>query len=145
MLRVDEEWLRHAERIYPGIRRSIDSYEALDLPPCPRCGSVDTAAVSAGIVGRSIHVSAATTKMHLLPNVVAGDYHCNTCERFFGGPDADPGAGEEGGSLLLDPRMATDDDLEAFVQAVLAQAAKDTRIKRRSKGGPRGGHWKPAT
>ena len=135
MLRVDEEWLRGVENLYPGIRRSIDYYEALDLPPCPGCGSGDTAAVSAGIVGRSIHVSAATTKMRLLPDVVGGDYYCNACARCFGGPDVVPGAIAESGSLLIDLRTTTDDDLEGLIRAVHAQAAKDARVKRRGEGG----------
>jgi hypothetical protein len=129
MLKVDEQWLEDVEKLYPGIRRSIDYYESLDLPPCSGCGSVDTAAVSAGIVGRSIHVSAATTKMRLLPNVVSGDYYCNTCTCYFGEPEAVTDAERDQGPLLLDPRTATDDDFEAFVRALQAQAAKDARIE----------------
>ena len=136
MLTVDEQWLCRVEERYPGIRRNIDYYEALDLPPCPACGSADTAAVSAGIVGRSIHVSAATSKMRLLPNVVPEDYYCHACEQYFGGPDPCEGAKRGEGSLLLDPRTATDDDLEAFVRAIKAQGKKDDRVERRSKRGP---------
>lgn len=135
MLKATEQWLCDAERRHPGIRQTIDRYEALDLPPCPECGSSDTAAVSAGIVGRSILVNGATTKIHLLPNGIPKDYYCNACERYFGGPDTIEGAEQDEGSLLLDPTMATDDDLEAFCRAIHAQAAKDDRVERRSKGG----------
>jgi hypothetical protein len=135
MLKVNEKWLRDAEQHHPGIRQTIDYYEALDLPPCPGRGSSDTAAVSAGIVGRSIHVGAATTKMHLLPNGIPEDYYCNACERYFGGPDAAEGAEQDEGSLFLDPRTVTDDDLEAFCRAIQAQGGKDDRVERRSKGG----------
>ncbi|MCJ7797413.1 MAG: hypothetical protein MUQ56_11735 [Thermoleophilia bacterium] len=133
MLKVSEQWLHDVEQRYPGIRGTIDYYEALNLPPCPGCGSVDTAAVSAGLVGRSIHVGASTTKMRLLPNGIPEDYYCNACERYFGGPDPGDGADRDEGSLLLDPRTATDDDLEAFVRAIHAQAEKDARVQRRSK------------
>jgi hypothetical protein len=51
MLKVSEQWLRDVEERYPGIRGTIDHYEALNLPPCPACGSADTAAVSADIGG----------------------------------------------------------------------------------------------
>jgi hypothetical protein len=139
MLKVNEQWLREVEQRYPGIRQTIDYYEALNLPPCPACGSTDTAAVSAGLVGRSIHVGASTTKIRLLPNGVPEDYYCNACERYFGRPDPASGAEEDEGSLLLDPRTATDDDLEAFCRAIHAQAEKDARVLRRSKGGPTDG------
>lgn len=116
MPKVDEEWLRQVEERYPGNRRSIDYYEGLDLPPCPVCGSDNTAAVSAGVIGRSIHLCAATTKIRLLPNMVPEDYYCWACELYFGGPEPgeDPATGGE--SLLLDPRTATDADLEAMVR-----------------------------
>ena len=132
MLKVSEQWLRDVEERYPGIRGTIDRYEALNLPPCPTCGSADTAAVSAGIVGRSIHVCASTTKIRLLPNGVPEDYYCNACKRYFGGPDPGEGARQVGGSLLLDASTATDEDLEAFVRAIHAQCKKDARVQRRS-------------
>ena len=73
--------------------------------------------------------------MHLVPNGIPEDYYCNVCERYFGGPDPVEGAEQDEGSLLLDPRTATDDDLEAFVRAIHAQGEKDARVERRSKGG----------
>ncbi len=132
MLKVDQGWLDRAEKLYPGIRGSIDYYERLDLPPCPACGSDNTAAVSAGVIGRSIHVLCATTKIRLLPSMVPHDYYCRACELYFGGPDPgdDPTTGGE--SLLVDPRTATDDDLEAMVRGLLRQGEKDERIARRS-------------
>ncbi|MBU2600801.1 MAG: hypothetical protein KKA32_01325 [Actinobacteria bacterium] len=139
MLKVDQEWLDRVEERYPGIRGSIDYYERLDLPPCPACGSDDTAAVSAGVIGRSIHVCAATTKIRLLPNMVPHDYYCWACELYFGGPGPgdDPATGDE--SLLIDPRTATDDDLEAMVRGIHRQAEKDERIARRSTARGKGG------
>lgn len=86
MLKVDQHWLDKAEAIYPGLLETIDCYEKLVLPPCPQCGSADTAKVSTGLVGRSIHAAAATTKMRLLPNGHPADYFCNHCKHYFDGP-----------------------------------------------------------
>lgn len=133
MLKVDETWLSRVEKVYPGIRESIRHFEELNLPSCPACASKDTAAVSAGIVGRSIHVAAATTKIRLLPNVVPGDYFCNTCREYFGIEESAMEAEQEAGSLLLDPRAATEDDLERFVRALRTQGVKSDRIARRSE------------
>ena len=86
MLKVDAAFMQQAEKLYPGFRETLDYYEALDLPHCPRCGSSDTAAVSAGLVGRSMHLAAATTKIKLLPNGRPGSYYCNACSQFFDAP-----------------------------------------------------------
>jgi predicted RNA-binding Zn-ribbon protein involved in translation (DUF1610 family) len=83
MLKVDEEWIRRVEKQYPGIRQNIDSFESADLPSCPRCGSVNTAVVSVGIVGRSIHVAAATNKMRLLPDGHPAEFYCNECGHYL--------------------------------------------------------------
>ncbi len=85
MLKLDEQELDRLEQQHPGIIKTIQHYENAGVPACPKCQSIDTAIVSCGIVGRSIAVSAATTKMHLLPNLPKpGEYFCNTCEKFFG-------------------------------------------------------------
>jgi hypothetical protein len=83
MLKVDDEWIVRAEQQYRGFRKTVDYYEALTLPPCPRCGSADTAKVSSGLVGLSIHVAAATSKIKLLPNGHPADFHCAACDQFF--------------------------------------------------------------
>jgi len=130
MLKVDEEWLCRVEKVYPGIRRSIEHYEMLDLPLCPECGSLDTAAVSAGLVGRSIHIGAATTKMRLLPNAIPEDYYCNACGSYFGGSVAVEGAASDRGSLLLDPKSATAADIEEFCRTLTAEVARAARSSR---------------
>lgn len=63
MLKVNEAWIREAEQTYPGFQKTLDFYESLDLPPCPKCGATDSARVSAGVIRRSIHLAAATTKI----------------------------------------------------------------------------------
>jgi len=88
MLKVDQEWIARAEAQYPGLRKTIYSWDAMDLPPCPLCGSANTAKVSAGLVGRSLHLAAATTKIRLLANGYPADCYCNQCGRYFDGPDS---------------------------------------------------------
>jgi hypothetical protein len=83
MLTVTEEWLRKAEETYPGFRDTLSYYESLDLPACPRCGSANSAKVTTGLVGRSVALAAATTKMKLLPNGHPADFHCGDCDHFF--------------------------------------------------------------
>jgi len=84
MLKVDQKTLDRMESQYKGIVEIILRYEEDELPPCPRCKSEDTAYVSVGIVGRSINLAAATTKIKLIPNgPKRGKYFCNSCEKYF--------------------------------------------------------------
>ena len=93
MLTVTKAWIRKAEAQSPGFRETLEYYEALDLPPCPRCSSTNTAKVSSGLVGRSMALAAATTKMKLVPNRKPGeDFHCGACDQFFGGNPRTGGA-----------------------------------------------------
>ena len=83
MLRVTEDSLERMKPLYPGIREAVAYYESLNLPRCAICASEDTAKVSAGIVGRSILVASATTKMHFRPNGRPAEYFCNKCRQYF--------------------------------------------------------------
>ena len=134
MLKVAEEWLQRVETLYPGIRKTIDYYEGMDLPPCPACDSPDTASVSAGIVGRSIHVAAATSKMRLLADGHPELYYCNTCGTYFSDSDYTPDYAGFKPVGFLDPRKATDEDLEAFCAAIRAQAARPGPPRLREEG-----------
>lgn len=72
------------EEQYPGIRDSIREFEAAILPECQRCGSDDTCRVLIGIIGRTITIAAATTKVKLIANGIGPEKHyCNACKRFF--------------------------------------------------------------
>jgi hypothetical protein len=71
------------ERQYPGFRETVAYWEAQELPSCSRCGSQYTARVSAGLVGRSMRLSGATRKIHLIPNGHPADFWCNSCRRYF--------------------------------------------------------------
>ena len=73
------------EERYPGITEQIRRFENAELPPCPHCGSSDTASVQVGIIGRTININAATRKFKLVPNMPdkRGDYFCNKCGKYF--------------------------------------------------------------
>ncbi len=83
MLKIANESIERAEEIHPGFREMVDRYEALELPPCPGCDSADTARVSSGIVSRSIHLAAASSRFKLVPGIPEGRYWCNACECYF--------------------------------------------------------------
>lgn len=91
MLKVSERWLADAEKQYPGIRETVAYYEAQTVPDCGYCGSSDTAKVSAGLVGRSVTVAAATTRIHLRPNGPnPAPLYCNACGRYFRADEPTP-------------------------------------------------------
>lgn len=84
MLQLSDEELWDLESSYPGIREQVMHFENAVLPICLKCGSVDTADVQIGIVGRTITICGATTKFKLIPNGPRpGRYFCNTCGKFF--------------------------------------------------------------
>jgi len=84
MKTMDDDSIRELEEQYPGFRRSLDAYESADLPPCPMCASTTTSRVITGLIGRTINLAAATTKVKLVPNGRRGDFHCEACDHFFG-------------------------------------------------------------
>ncbi len=84
MLKLSKKELGELEKQHPDIKTTVFYFENAKLPVCPKCQSKDTAQVGRGIVGRSIAVSAATTKFKLLANgPKPGEYYCNSCEKFF--------------------------------------------------------------
>lgn len=84
MLKIDKEALDQMEEQHPGIGETILRFEEAALPVCPRCGSENTADVQCGIIGRTIYIAAATTKLRLIANgPKPGKYFCNTCNEFF--------------------------------------------------------------
>jgi len=83
MKTMDDESIRELEEQYPGFRESVDAHESADLPPCPTCGSTTTAGVITGLIGRTINLAAATTKVKLVPNGRPGGFHCEACDKFF--------------------------------------------------------------
>jgi|SRR5579884_175441 len=84
MLRIDRQQLDKLERDYLGIRKQILKFDEAELPSCSRCGSDDTATVNIGIIGRTINIAGATSKVKLLPNgPMPGKCFCNACSKFF--------------------------------------------------------------
>ncbi len=85
MLKFDKKILQNLEISYPGIIDQIMRFENAELPACIFCGSDDTANVQVGIIGRTINISGATTKVKLIVNgPKPGIYYCNTCKKYFG-------------------------------------------------------------
>jgi hypothetical protein len=83
MLKVSKDRLAALEARYPGIGDTIAGLENGDLPSCPSCHSSDTASVQVGIVGRSIELAAATTKVKLVANNPPERMFCNACNTYF--------------------------------------------------------------
>ncbi len=84
MLKIDQTAIDRMEQSYPGIADQIRHFEAAGLPPCPNCGSTETASVQCGLIQRSINIFAATTKFHLVANLPKGaHFFCNACKQYF--------------------------------------------------------------
>jgi len=85
MLKINQSSLNSMESRYEGILESIKHFEEMQIPPCPRCNSTNTASVQVGVIGRTINLAAATTKFHLVTNggQAFGKYFCNTCRHYF--------------------------------------------------------------
>ena len=85
MLKVSQEYIDNLEKDYPGIQKQIMNYETAELPPCPHCGSDDTASVQVGAVGRLFALIRATSKVTMVANgPKPGEYFCNRCRKYFG-------------------------------------------------------------
>ena len=85
MLRIDPNAVDRLETTYPGIGETIFYFEEATYPACPCCCSQDTASLQCGIIGRTINIAGATTKLKLIANGPRpGQYFCNSCNEFFG-------------------------------------------------------------
>jgi hypothetical protein len=84
MIKISEEQFDIYERSYPGITEQIWRHEHADLPPCTHCGSTDTAVIIGAIIGRTIYLASATTKVTLNANRNGQcAYRCNACKQQF--------------------------------------------------------------
>jgi transposase-like protein len=83
MLKVSKARIRAAEERYPGFKDTLDYYEAQSLPSCPLCGSAETAKTATGVIGRTMELAAATTKIRLVPNGPHAAFYCETCDKLF--------------------------------------------------------------
>jgi len=82
MIRVTQEAMEQLEKQYPGFKEQVERFESMKLPRCPDCGSGNTASVVVAIIGRTLALDCATTKIHLDPKGW-GSYFCNRCKRYF--------------------------------------------------------------
>lgn len=84
MITIAQESIESLESDYPGIKEQILRFENAILPVCSHCGSENTANVQVGIIGRTIALASATTKVKLALNrPQPGKYFCNHCQNFF--------------------------------------------------------------
>jgi hypothetical protein len=119
MLKVDQETLDKMESQYTGIIESIMRFENAELPPCPHCGSEDSADVQVGVIGRTMSISAATSKFTLIPNGPRpGRYRCNSCKKYFG----EEQEGERNGSgFTVRAKVKSLQEYKAFINKMMAQ------------------------
>ena len=87
-LQISNDALNKLNDQYEGIRDQILSFEAMELPQCVSCGCEDTAIIQVGVIGRTMNIAIATSKIKLVSNANSdhGKYFCNACETFFAGP-----------------------------------------------------------
>lgn len=83
MIKISESQFKTYEQNYPGITEQILRYDNRVLPPCVFCGSTDTAVVLRGIVGRTLHLAFATSKVNLNAESGSRHFYCNTCRQPF--------------------------------------------------------------
>ncbi len=99
------------EETYKQIRRR---FEAMEVPPCSRCGARDTASVQVGVIGLTIRLAATCRKFKLIPNgPKPGEWFCHACGKFFDvpvrGPDeSSPGDGRPSDGAPGESRPARD-------------------------------------
>jgi hypothetical protein len=85
MTTSDDKSKDEIESQYPGIRASIHKFENANLPACTHYGSENSAVVQIGIMGRTILLAGATSKIKLIINgPKPGTYFCDACKKFFG-------------------------------------------------------------
>ena len=79
-----EQRIAEAEAIYPGLRRQLAEIESWALPPCPNCGSAETAVLLVGMTGRTIALAALSDRIQLFANRdEPGERWCRNCSRAF--------------------------------------------------------------
>ncbi len=76
------------EQVYQKI---YQQFARMEVPPCPRCGTCNTASVQVGIVWITIRMASTCPKFKLIPNgPKPGNWFCNTCQQFFDVPYDQP-------------------------------------------------------
>ena len=83
MIKISESQFRTYEQNYPGITVQILRYDCWVLPACVFCGSADTAVVLRGIIGRTLHLAFATSKVKLNAKSDSRHFYCHACKQQF--------------------------------------------------------------
>lgn len=80
------------QRVY---KQAYDRFMAMEVPPCTKCGSTQTASVQVGVVWVTIQLAATCPKVKLIPNgPKPGNWFCKSCNQFFDTPTTnESGAG----------------------------------------------------
>ena len=121
MLKVDKKDLDRMEKDYPSIKENIAHFEDAILPPCPMCKSVDTAIENCGVIGRTINILTATTKLKLLMSgPIPGKYFCNKCKKYFDEPGSDKGAKPATQKRYYVRGVPTEAQIDTLVTQVMA-------------------------
>jgi hypothetical protein len=69
------------EQVY---QEQYKRFMQLEVPPCPRCGTCNTASVQVGVIGITIRLAATCRTFKLIPNgPKPGQWFCNSCSTFF--------------------------------------------------------------
>jgi hypothetical protein len=72
------------EKVYQEI---YQRFARMEVPPCPQCGTSNTASVQVGIVWITIRMASTCPKFKLIPNgPKPGNWFCNSCGKFFDVP-----------------------------------------------------------
>jgi hypothetical protein len=59
-------------------------FTQLEVPPCTRCGTRNTASVQVGVIGLTIRLAATCRTFKLIPNgPKPANWFCNSCQHFF--------------------------------------------------------------
>ena len=68
MKKLSSDEINTMNLLYPGLANQVEQYECMVIPSCPLCSSSNTAKVVVEITGRTMSLTRATTKIHLIPN-----------------------------------------------------------------------------
>jgi protein-arginine kinase activator protein McsA len=84
VIRLTKKQIEEIEQYYEGITEQIEDFEKEEIPPCPKCGSTNTALVQIGFVGRLNAIAAATSKVTIVMNgPKPGKYMCRACRTYY--------------------------------------------------------------
>ncbi len=81
MIKVTDKELAELEFQYSGILEQIRRFDAAPMPACPLCGSMYTASIQIGAVGRVLSIMRATDKVVVQFNGPGDRFWCHACRQ----------------------------------------------------------------